>query len=168
MNPWQCPSKTTQALGSMQQHLFTLQMHTYKVQEGVMACGWSPRRARWQVRLVLHLEVPWSSQLLHSKTSVTQGEILWQGEAPAGESPLLLAYVAHEPEDVGEYTLLSPEQVPFLYVFFPQDVPLLCHLVLCWLVTPLGVPQWRWSLLYTSSGLSMGVSWLHALSVPSI
>jgi hypothetical protein len=35
MKPLQCPSETTQTLGSMQ-HLFTLQMHTYKVQEGAM------------------------------------------------------------------------------------------------------------------------------------
>jgi hypothetical protein len=34
-------------------------------------------------------------------------------------------------EEVGEHTLLRPQQVPFLYVFLLQSIPLLCHLALC-------------------------------------
>jgi hypothetical protein len=94
----------------MQQHLFTLPIHTYKVQEGVMARGRLSCKAPQQVRLVLHrephqavslfgLSLPGgrSTQeglLLHGKTSLTQErEILWQGEVHTGESPLMLANV---------------------------------------------------------------------------
>jgi hypothetical protein len=34
-------------------------------------------------------------------------------------------------EDIGKHTLLGPQQVPFLCVFFLQGVSFLCHLVLC-------------------------------------
>jgi hypothetical protein len=87
MKPQQCPSKTAHTLGSMQQHLFTLQMHTYKVQEGVTTHSQSPRRALQQVRLcapqgsstkssfglrMLGAQSAQEGELLHSKTSLTQ------------------------------------------------------------------------------------------------
>jgi hypothetical protein len=96
----QCPSKTTQTLESMQQHLFTLQMHTYKVQEAIMAHGQSPHRARWQARLVLqegtspskcwqaepalHRGV-WlavSSQLIRAGSSICSGRVSYHKAGP--------------------------------------------------------------------------------------
>jgi hypothetical protein len=83
----------------------------------------------------------------------------------------MLVYIAHKHWRMLEGTL----QVPILYVFFLQGVPLLCHLVLCLLVTPLGITYVgiHGRMLWTSSCLSMSVTildifWLYALSVMSI
>jgi hypothetical protein len=85
--PWQCPSETAQTLGPMQQHLFMLQMHTYKVQEGVTACGWSPHRTPGQVRLVLHRGAPPSSQVIQAENARSLGgrATTWQDLSYLGE-----------------------------------------------------------------------------------
>jgi hypothetical protein len=60
-------------------------------------------------------------ELSHGRASLTrERESLWQGEVHAGESPLMLVYVAGE----HRRTLLCPQQVSFLCDFLPLDVPL--------------------------------------------
>jgi hypothetical protein len=143
--PRRCLSKSTQTLESMQ-HLFTLSVYTYKVQEGITAHGQSPRRAPRGAPPAVSSQLLWvesarSSILLegeqsHGRASLTQEtESLWQEQAHAGESPLMsFDSGSWASEDTGECTLLCPQQVSFLYDFLLQDVPFWCHLVLCWLV----------------------------------
>jgi hypothetical protein len=66
---------------------------------------------------------------IHSgERATTQQDLSYSGE----RDPLAkTGTYRKESLDASICTLLGPQQVPFLYVFFLQGVPLLCHLVLC-------------------------------------
>jgi hypothetical protein len=65
----------------MQQHLFTLQKHTYKVQEGVTARIRSPCRTLW-----LYKGAPLSSQFI--RTEIAGSSIYLGGELLQGKTSL--------------------------------------------------------------------------------
>jgi hypothetical protein len=67
--------KDHSTLESVQQHLVTLSMYTYKVQEGITAHGLSPLRALQQARLVLHRWSPPSNQFVQAETVGRQSPI---------------------------------------------------------------------------------------------
>jgi hypothetical protein len=63
---------------------------------------------------------PLGSENYHKAGPLLLGrESLWQGEAHAGESPLMLAYMWVS-EDTAECSLLCPQQVSFLCDFSPS------------------------------------------------
>jgi hypothetical protein len=136
IKPWQCPSKTTQTLGSMQQHLFTLRMHTDRVQErirhkvsclaghrgrpGLCSTDGTPPSNRF-----IRAQIARSSICSGGRAITQQGlpysgerEFLWQGEAHAGESPLMLASVAHESRRMLESApCCALSRCPFYMIF---------------------------------------------------
>jgi hypothetical protein len=143
MKPQQCPSKTTQTLESMRQHLFTLRMHTYKVQEGITVT----LQALWQASLVLHRMEPTkqvphreprpavSSQLFGLRVLGAQSRSSRQGLSYSGERVPLARRGACRRESLDattrwrtlESTLCCAlSRCPFYVIFssrvFPSDV----------------------------------------------
>jgi hypothetical protein len=60
-----------------------IQMHTFKVQEGVPACGWSPRGVPRQVRLVFHRGALPSRQFIWAE--IAGSLFCWGGRATTGQ-----------------------------------------------------------------------------------